>query len=375
MAFSQLFAKEGLLGVDIGSSNIKILCAEPSKHGPSVVHAAICPTPPESVKEGVVINVADVASAIQFAVRSSGIKMNSAISAVAGPGVMVRNIQVPKMSEQNLRKSIAFEAGKYISSSVEDSVLEFEIIGDTADGAQMNVVLVAAPRAMIDSRVDVLEAAGLDPVAVDVEAFASMRALIDNGSDASLSDRTVALLDVGATHTEINLVSKGSLSLSRTIPIAGMSLTHALKNALSCDDNEAEQAKYSIDLSELASLPPGSTADPGLKAVQSLVDELLREIRRSINYHQSQLPEGSTDTSVDCLVLNGGASRLKGLEEYAKSRLNIETKVGKSLLNEVMSDSTLSSNGLVAEDIPLFVVSLGLAVKDFAVPVRQAGAA
>lgn len=360
---SQLLAHESAVGVDIGSSSIKLVHAEPTKEGVRISHIAMCPTPPESVKEGVVVDVPGVAAAIQFAMRSAGIKTSSAVTAIAGPGVVVRNVQVPLMAEQVFRKAIGFEASKYISASVDDSVVEFEILGATAEPGQMNTLLVAAPRTIVDSKVSAIEAAGLDPLSVDVEAFATFRTLIENSSDQTLKEGTIALLDIGASHTEINLVCNGKLELTRTIPIAGRSLTNAIKNAENCTEEEAEQIKHTLDLNELIGLPAGSVTNPGLKVVQSLVDEMLREVRRSVNYYQSQLPDGATDTQVSKLLFTGGTSRLKGLLPYASSRLNVEVSSGSPILSDMVNLS-LSHGEISEDDVPLFAVAFGLAVKE-----------
>lgn len=361
MVFSHLLAKENLVGVDIGSSSVKIVCAEPAKQGTRVSQVAICPTPCGSMKEGIVNDPAEVASAIQFAMRAAGIRASGAIAAIAGPGVVVRHVKVPKMTEAALRKSIYFQAGKYISSSVEDSVVEFEILDDADEDGQMNIVLVAAPRAMVESKVSALELAGLEPVAVDVEAFALLCAFRGSGCPEIPMQGTVALLDMGASHTEINLVSQGELALTRTIPIAGAGLTGAIKNAKSCTDAEADEMKHSVNLEHL--LAAASEEDQSVvKAIQPLVDELLREIRRSINYYQSQLPDG-TDTAIDGLVLTGGTAQLGGLAAYTKSRLNVPVTVGSSVLTEVFDFSSYPTD-LTADDIPLLAVGFGLALKE-----------
>ena len=359
---SSLLAHESAIGVDIGSSSIKIVQTEPTKQGIRISHVAMCPTPVDSVKEGVVVSVPEVAAAIQFAMRSAGIRASSAVTAITGPGVVVRNVQIPRMSEQVFRKSMAFEAGKYISASVEDSVIEFEILGDAGDG-QMDVLLVAAPRPIVDSKVATIELAGLDPLAVDVEAFATYRTLIEHGNDPSVYETTIALLDVGASHTEINLVCKGKLELTRTIPIAGNSLTNAIKNAENCTEEEAEQKKHEYDLTELVGMPAGSASTPGLKVLQSLVDEMLREVRRSVNYYQSQLPDGAAETSVSKLIFTGGTSRLKGLLPYASNRLNVEVIAGSPILSGLMNMSRAQAE-LSDEDIPLFAVAFGLSIKE-----------
>ena len=374
MVFSRLLANESVVGVDIGSSSIKIVHAEPTRQGFTVSHVITCPTPPDSVKEGMVINVSEVAAAIQFAVRSADIKASNGIVAIAGPGVLVRHVQLPRMTEQVLRRSIHFEAGKFISTSIEDSVVEFEILGDGEESGQMKVMLVAAPRAMIESRVSTLEHAGLEPLAVDVEAFATFRALLGYNPDQSLMESTVALLDMGASHTEINLVCKGNLALTRTVPIAGASLTNAIKSTENCTEDEAEERKYSLDLNELVNLPAGSAGGSIMKVVQSLIDEVLREIRRSVNYLQSQLPDGAADTTVDRIILTGGTARLNGLAAYTNNRLNIDVSVGNPALGDLI-DLSSSETGLGEEDIPLLAVAFGLAMKEIPATAQMRAAA
>ena len=359
MVFSRLLARENTLGVDIGSSTIKVVSAEPTKFGAQITGVAMCPTPPDSVKEGVVVQIPDVASAVQFCIRSAGVKSPSAIAAIAGPGVIVRHVSMPRMTEQVLRKSIGYEASKLISASIEDSVIEFEILGDAAEEGQMDVLIVAVPKVMIDTRLAVLEQAGLYPLAIDIEAFATFRGLIEHNPDDSLRVGTIALLDIGASHTEINLVVNGKLELTRTIQVAGRSLTNAIKNAENCSEDEAEQKKYALDLSDLVDAPQGFTPAPGLKVMQSLIDEILREIRRSINYYQSQLPEGAGETAVDRLIFTGGTSRLRGLMPYASSRLNVNVSMGVPVSSELTGVPSLNE-----EDLPLFTVAFGLAIKE-----------
>lgn len=362
VVFSRLLANESTVGVDIGTSSIKIVHAEMTKQGLSVPHAIICPTPRDTVKEGVIVNVPEVAAALQFAMRSAGLRASNGVAAIAGPGVLVRHVQLPEMPATVLRKSIHFEAAKFISASIEDSVIEFEILGGGDEPGQMKVMLVAAPKQMVESRTAVLEQAGLEPLAIDVEAFASFRALVECNPNQALANSSVALLDIGASHTEINLVSKGNLVLTRTVPIAGASLTTAIKNAENCSDEEAEQRKYDLDLHELIASPPGSHTDQALKVVQSLIDEILREIRRSINYLQSQMPEGAAETTVEKIILSGGSSRLKGLADYTNSRLGMDVRIGNPALYDAIT--SLSETGLTEDEIPLLTVAFGLAIKE-----------
>lgn len=362
MLFSHLLSKENPIGIDIGSNSIKVVCIEPTRQGPRLSQVAICPTPPNAVKEGVVTDPAEVANAIQFALRSAGIKAPTAAAAIAGAGVIVRNVKVPKMGEDALRKSIRFEAGKFISSSIDDSIVEFDIVGDADEEGQVNVVVVAAPRAMVETKVAAIEQAGLEPVSVDVEAFAFLRAFQSRPDSVIPAEGTIALLDMGASHTEINLVTNGEVALTRTIPIAGNNLSLAVRNACACTDEEAEALKCAVNLQDLLRPADEPRDDTALKAVQPLVDELLREIRRSINYYQSQLPEGS-EAAVDTLLLTGGTARLKGLVDYTRSRLNMTAVIGSTVLSS-MYDFSSASEGVSEDDVPLLAVGIGLALKE-----------
>ena len=173
-------------------------------------------------------------------------KATGAICAISGSQVIVRQVQFPKMPEAVLRKSIKYEASKHISASMEDSAVEFEILGDVPDESQMDVMLVAAPREMVDSRVQVIESAGLDPLSVDVEAFALIRSLVEFSASDEYLHKTVALIDMGASHTDVNIVSRGEFVLTRNIPIAGNSFTNAVKSLVGVSFEEAERLKIEM---------------------------------------------------------------------------------------------------------------------------------
>jgi type IV pilus assembly protein PilM len=367
---SHLLANDSVVGIDIGSSQMKIVYAEAAKGSSRISRIAICPTPPESVKEGVVVNIPEVAAALKNCLRNAGIKSQNAIAAVAGPGVIVRQVQVPTMPERVLRKTIGFEATKYISTTVEDSVVEFDILGPSETDGQMNIMLAAAPRQMVDTRVAVLEMAGLDPIALDVEVLASIRSLTEYSSNKSLVDRTIAILEIGGGHSEINLISQGNLEITRTIPISGDSLTNSIRTALGCEFAEAEARKLDLDISILCDTPAGSTEDPALRGVQNLIDELLREVRRSVNYYQSQSPEGTVDNNVDTVILSGGSARMRGLGEYVTSRLGLGVIIGNP---ELLGYIKQGQDAVIkAEDTPLLSVAFGLATKEMRAERRDA---
>ena len=372
---SSFFSNETTVGIDIGSNCIKAVEIEPTASGWTLVNAAVAPTPKDCIKDGSIVNIADVSADIRTMLREAGIKATSAVCAISGSQVIVRQVQFPKMPEATLRKSIRYEASKYISSSMEDSIVEFQILGDAEDPTQMNVMLVAAPREMIDSRVTALESAGLEPLVIDIESFALIRSLVEfNATDEYLAS-TIALIDIGASHTDVDIVSKGEFALTRNIPIAGDSFTNAIKSLTGGTVEEAEQAKLAMTATN--PVDQLNTAEPDNKCwrvVQPLLDELIREIRRSIHFYQSQFPEGSADAQVVKVVLTGGTARMPGLDAYVSNKLNTPTEVA-SVFKQTAIETGRVAQQFIDEHGPVLAVCTGLALKELVPEIAMRTAA
>lgn len=361
---SSFFGKETTVGLDIGSSCIKAVEIEPTPNGWVVVNAAVAPTPREAIKDGNIVNIIDVSAEIRNLLRDAGIHATGAVCAISGSQVIVRQVQFPKMPESSLRKSIRYEASKYISSSMEDSIVEFEILGDAEDPTQMNVMLVAAPREMIDSRVSALESAGLEPLVIDIESFALIRSLVEFNATDEYLNKTVALIDIGASHTDVDIVSQGEFALTRNIPIAGDSFTNAIKSLTGGGFEEAEQAKIAMTsqtpIDQLNMVEPDNKS---WRVVQPLVDELIREIRRSIHFYQSQFPEGSAEAQVGKVVLTGGTARMPGLDSYVSSKLATPTEVAQVFKQTAIGTGQVSQQ-FIEEHGAVLAVCTGLALKE-----------
>lgn len=373
LGLSQIFGKETVVGIDIGSRFIKAVHAEQTAADHwRITRAAIAPTPADAVKDGIVVEREITAAALRELLRTANLGgVTGAVAAVAGSSVIVRHVKLPKIAEAALRKSIRFEASKYISSSVEDSCIEFEILGPSAgEPDKMDVTLVAAPNEMINSRLATLELAGLEPVAIDIEAFALQRALIDVSPTRPGEGTAIALLDVGAVSTDVTIVSDGYFALTRNIPIAGDHFTTAIKTARRIEWEQAEEIKYSADMSALLSPDSDSEALALARTIQPVLDELLREVRRSINYFHSQVNEGgivlhgSPDAKqVAKLVLSGGSARLAGLESYMSARLGTQVEIWNIFENPSFQSSAVAPD-LAASGHPSFALCVGLAVKE-----------
>lgn len=319
----KLFRKKAYVGVDLGTNSIKLVQIEKTGDHWSVTRHGEAQTPEDTIKDGVVIDSEAVGEALRQAMKEGKISATSAIIGVAGGSVIVRNVRIQKMPEATLRKSIRFEAGRYVPSSVEDSFIEFEIIGDAPDN-HMDVLIVAAPREIVKSRIEACSKAGLEVEIVDIEAFAMYRALVESEIGSEYNEHTVALVDIGATSTNVSVINKGVFAMTRSIPQAGATLTSALENYFKLEHEDAEKGKAQLDLKTLID-SEGPVDNPPLRVLQPHVDDLIREIRRSLNYYQSQQTDQGEPNPVTKLIVSGGGARLAGIAEYMEFKLEIPT--------------------------------------------------
>ena len=366
---SSLFGKEVVMGLDIGSNMIKGVLLEPSRGGFRVLRAAEQKTPPGTVRDGVVISREPVAMAIRQMMEAAGISANAAVLSVAGPSVTVRQIRVPKMNAATLNKSIRYEAGKYISTNVEDAALSFEILGTSEDDpTQMDVMLVGTNRELVDSRVAVAQLAGLEAVAVDIEAFAILRALVELSPEDFADENLRAIVDMGASHTEVTILSGPDFALTRSIPISGDTFTDTLRNQLRIEPSEAELRKRDADMGALITGEGSSESIELARIIQTTMDELLREIRRSINYFQSQLAEEGVATSLSEILLVGGSAQMRNVPAYMSARLGIPTRLCDPFASAQIETSPEAEEWL-QEQGPSLTAALGLALKEHMSPV------
>jgi type IV pilus assembly protein PilM len=375
--WNKLAGASDVIGIDVGSHGIKVVQLQETRQGITLRKAGTKPTPREATKAGVVANSAAVAQTIRELLSALEIEPCGAVAGVAGPAVVVRQVQLPSMSERQLRRSIQWEARNYISFPVEDSVLEFQIMSGNGSGAQMDVMLVATPRDMVETRVEALELAGLEPVALEIEPFAAMRSLVEYPSSVTTAtEETIALVGIGASFTDINLVQAGRFVLTRMIPIAGNSLTEAIAGALAMDDDKAEDLKETA-MRVVLSEEERSTLDPfaqqASRAVEPLLDELIREVRRSLAYYDYQRQggeEAGKPAGVNRILLSGGSAKLAGLSEYLQTQLGVPVEVANPFGEERMGAGKVGAENLQAHSSSL-VVGTGLALRELMLRTKR----
>jgi len=168
-----------MVGVDIGTSRVKVVELVGRGDSVELTRAAIELAPPGAIRDGQIVSPELVAEVIQRGFAKGRIKPGEVVAAIAGRGVVVRHVKFPRMPEEELREAIKWEGQQHIPMPIEEAVVDFEIIDDYSgsDEAEMEVMLVAAPRKLVESHVQAIELAGLTPIAIDVQPFAVLRAV------------------------------------------------------------------------------------------------------------------------------------------------------------------------------------------------------
>ncbi len=354
-----LFGSKSFVGLDVGSHSIKVVELAPVDHRFKVLHAGVALTPPGTVKEGVLVDPNSVASTIRQILSASGVKAGRVVSAVGGQAVIVRELKLPPMSDAELQQAARFEAERYIPYGVREVNMDFDVMGETTEDGQKKIVvlLVAAKRDTVEKHVQALEAAGLEPLVLDVDAFAILRALTPPAQPAG--DAQV-LVDLGAETTDIVIAEAGQLRLTRNVNIGGDNLTRAIGTKMDMEFKSAERLKEQkgIVLLEGEPMPDDKTVLALHDVMLPLLGDLATEVRRSLDYFQTRYRE----SKVSRIVLSGGMARLPNLGRFLSLELGVETAIGDPFAQCEVTAPTLAGDAR-RELAPSMTTAVGLAMR------------
>ena len=289
---------KSIIGLDIGSKYIKAVELDPTANGFTITgYTCRELTSPDELQETLKNMFAD-----------QTFKTKKVVTAVSGRSVIVRYINMPEMPDEELKNAIKYEASKYIPFEVEEVVidcqrLDYDQKEEEEKSKEMRVLLVAVKRNTINEHIDILENSGLWSTIIDVDSFALGNALELHeklNDKPQPAEKTLALIDIGASKTNINIVQGENSFFTREVYIAGNDFTDAISKKLGCEPSEAEKIK----------LNPGEQENDVREAVSSILDDLCHEIHLSLDYFENQF-----DQPVDYLYLSGGGALLIGLDE------------------------------------------------------------
>jgi type IV pilus assembly protein PilM len=348
------FGSKSIVGLDIGSSSVKAVELVMKGRGRDfeLSHLGIAKLPPEAIVQGAFLNSTAIVDAIREAVETAKIRSKNVAAAVSGHSVIVKKVSLPAMTREELDEQIRWEAEQYIPFDVNEVNLDFQILDSSDSEGQMDVLLVAAKKDLIDDYVQVITEAGLTPAVIDVAAFA-----VENAYEAnyqSKPDEVVALVNIGAQVVNINIAMGGAPSFTRDITTAGNQYTEEIQKALSISFEEAERIKLggrgSQDSQEVV---PQEVE----QAMQSVTETVIGEISRSLDFFAATTAE----SQIERVVLSGGGAQVSGFANAFRERTNLPVEI-MNPLSRMVPSSRFEPEYL--EDVaPALGVGVGLALR------------
>ena len=307
---------KGVVGLDVGSSSIKLVELKERKAGEfSLVRVGVEPLSPEAIVDGSIMDSSLVVDAIQKLAQETGAKSTSFATSVSGHSVIIKKIQVPAMPAAELEESIHWEAEQYIPFDINDVRLDYVVLseGDIGDES-MEVLLVAVKRDKVNDYVSVISQSGKNPAIVDLDAFAMQNAYeanydIDPG-------KVVALVNMGAGVTNINILAHGATVFWRDISFGGNQFTEALQREFNLSFDQAEQVKRGQDVE-------GCSAAEARTVLDAVSAEMASEIQKTFDFFAATAAEDS----VDELVVSGGCAQTANLVSVLQERFGVPTEL------------------------------------------------
>jgi type IV pilus assembly protein PilM len=351
----QLFkrSKPPLVGLDISSTAVKLLELSRSGSRYRVESYAVEPLPPNSVVEKNITDVDAVGEAVRRAVKRSGTRTRHAAVAIAGSSVITKILAMPAtMSDDEIESQIELEADQYVPYPLEEVNLDFEVMGPSEKNPETVDIMLAACRSEnVDLRNAAVETSGLTTLVMDVESFASENAfalLTDQLPDQGV-DKTIALIDVGATMTTLNVLHNLKSIYTRDTVFGGKQLTEEIMRRYGLSYEEAGMAKRQ------GGLPENYTTDVLLPFKEAMT----QQASRSLQFFYSSSPH----SKVDFIVLAGGSASIPGMDEMIQEKLGLETTIANPFAS--MSLSARVKPQTLSNDAPSLMVACGLALRSF----------
>jgi type IV pilus assembly protein PilM len=340
-----------IIGLDIGTSAVKMVEIDRSKKGVVLDYVGVAPLPDAAIVEKSVKKPDAVGAAINSLLQNSKTRTKQVSTSLSGKAVIIKQVSMTSMGDAQLEKQIEMEAEPYIPFDIKDVNLDFFIMGDRPEKeGTMEVVLVAAKKDYMEEYLNLLSSLNLTPVVVDVDPFALE--VMYEFCYPNVQEEVVALVNVGASTININILKSGASQYTRDLPLGGDSISREIMRFFEVDYNCAENIKRGADLDRVN---PRNLR----KIFQRSVDYFVTELQKILDFF-------STNVSYDPIqkiFLSGGAAHTYGLASTMESELNIPVEIIDPFRSLSVNEKVFDMNYLNAVGTSV-AVAVGLALRD-----------
>ncbi len=350
---SFLSRPKSTVGLDIGSSYVKVLELGQGKKGWSLTNFGMKKLPPEAIVDGALMNSSVIVESIRELMQTHRIRTREVVTSVSGHSVIIKKINMPVISREELEESIQWEAEQYIPFDINDVNIDVQILSNVGDSDQMEVLLVAAKKDMFNDYVAIIQEAGLVPVVVDVDSFA-----VENMFEVNYDlrpDQTVVLINIGASIININVLKGGVTAFTRDITLGGNQFTEEIQKQLNVSYDEAEKLKIGGDLKrDSQAVVPEEVQG----IIQTVSDNVATEIQRSLDFYSAT----SSEDRISRIYLSGGSARVSGLARTIQARSSVEVEIINAFRRIEINEKNFDV-AFLNDVAPMAAVAVGLALR------------
>lgn len=350
---------KNLVGVDIGSSSIKVCELREARKGHALVKVAYAPLPPQTIVDGQVINTSIVTETLSRLFADNRIKQRDIAIGVSGQSVIIRKITVPIMTPAELDEQIQWEAEQHIPFDIKDVQIDYQVLRRHPDRGQMDLLLVAAKRDEINDYAQFVREAKLRPMCVDIDAFC-----VQNLFEMAMGvppEQTIALLNMGASLTSLNIVSGGTSAFTRDITSGGNTISEEIQRETGLSFDQAEAYKCG----DTAAIQDGMSTDKGgmvplhvQQVIDSASDSIAAEIQRSLDFFMAT----SGETEINQIYVTGGTANLSPLRAAIQRRARSPVEFFNPVMRLSVDTKHVRQDVLEARGAQL-AVALGLSLR------------
>src|SRR3974390_454282 len=345
------FGSKTIVGVDVGSSSIKAVERRKKGGNVEVAHLGLEPLAPYIVVDSMIVDSGTVSSAISKLFADHEIKAKNVATAVSGHSVIVKKISLPSMSDAELAETIQKEAAQHIPFDLGDVSLDDQILSDEVGSPQMDVLLVAVKKDKILNYTNVLSMAGRTPAIVDIDALALQNCYEYNYEPAPT--QVVALLNLGASVMNINIVKGTTPLFPRDVSIGGHQYTESLPKELDLSFDDAESLKLGRKV--------GTVHDEAKAPILQQVTEIIvLEIQKTFDFFRP----GAPGEPIEKIYLAGGSAKVPGLVEALRQEFSMPVELFNPF-QRIAPPTEGSGVELIEQNAGQLAVAVGLALRSF----------
>lgn len=342
--------KKGTAGLDIGSSSIKVIELDGKASNLNLVGLGFENLPPEMIVDGQIMELNTVSETIQSVFREQQIASDRVVAGVSGHSVILKNIVVPAMSQEELEESIDYYAEEHIPYDLSDVSLDYHVTGESSEAIQ--VMIAACKRERIDNLKQAIQLSGKQPVIVDVDTFALQNCYEVNYDPQP--NETVALLNIGASTMNMNIVRGNQSLFTRDITVGGSQFTDVLQRGLGISYQQAEAVKRGMPLEN------GTGSENVEPLLNNVIDMIAMEIQKTFDFYRATTDDGGV--TVSKMLISGGGSKLTRLPQELSRRLELKVEV-LNPFRLIKVDARKFDPDYLNEIMPEMAVAVGLALR------------